>query len=80
MSHTQMLALSWQLTTSSTGFNTGELFVPPANFKRPIVMLGPLNDIAMEKLARELPDEYEVAGGFLSFDTFLQYTFFLFFV
>ncbi|XP_054646524.1 tight junction protein ZO-3 isoform X1 [Dunckerocampus dactyliophorus] len=32
-----------------------------ANFKRPIVILGPLNDIAMEKLARELPDEYEVA-------------------
>uniref|UniRef100_A0A8D3D9K0 Tight junction protein 3 n=1 Tax=Scophthalmus maximus TaxID=52904 RepID=A0A8D3D9K0_SCOMX len=33
-----------------------------ANFKRPIVILGPLNDIAMEKLAREMPDEYEVAG------------------
>ncbi|XP_061894895.1 tight junction protein ZO-3 isoform X2 [Entelurus aequoreus] len=32
-----------------------------ANFKRPIVILGPLNDIAMEKLARELPEEYEVA-------------------
>uniref|UniRef100_A0AAQ5XHW4 Tight junction protein 3 n=1 Tax=Amphiprion ocellaris TaxID=80972 RepID=A0AAQ5XHW4_AMPOC len=30
-----------------------------ANFKRPIVILGPLNDIAMEKLAREMPDEYE---------------------
>ncbi|KAM4738955.1 tight junction protein ZO-3 isoform 2-T3 [Anableps anableps] len=32
-----------------------------ANFKRPIVILGPLNDIAMEKLAHEMPDEYEVA-------------------
>ncbi|KAK6320399.1 hypothetical protein J4Q44_G00095060 [Coregonus suidteri] len=32
-----------------------------ANFKRPIVILGPLNDVAMEKLAREMPDEYEVA-------------------
>ncbi|KAG7513760.1 tight junction protein ZO-3-like isoform X3 [Solea senegalensis] len=32
-----------------------------ANFKRPIVILGPLNDIAMEKLAREMSDEYEVA-------------------
>nr|XP_061790224.1 tight junction protein ZO-3-like [Nerophis lumbriciformis] len=32
-----------------------------ANFKRPIVILGPLNDIAMEKLAKEMPDEYEVA-------------------
>ncbi|KAG7488062.1 hypothetical protein MATL_G00029290 [Megalops atlanticus] len=33
-----------------------------AGFKRPIVILGPLNDIAMEKLAREMPDEFEVAG------------------
>ncbi|KAK2835747.1 hypothetical protein Q5P01_016231 [Channa striata] len=32
-----------------------------ANFKRPIVILGPLNDIAMEKLATEMPDKYEVA-------------------
>uniref|UniRef100_A0A8C8I004 Tight junction protein 3 n=1 Tax=Oncorhynchus tshawytscha TaxID=74940 RepID=A0A8C8I004_ONCTS len=32
-----------------------------ANFKRPIVIMGPLNDVAMEKLAREMPDEYEVA-------------------
>ncbi|XP_017262732.1 tight junction protein ZO-3 isoform X2 [Kryptolebias marmoratus] len=32
-----------------------------ANFKRPIVILGPLNDIAMAKLAREMPDDYEVA-------------------
>uniref|UniRef100_A0A8C9Z0W0 Tight junction protein 3 n=1 Tax=Sander lucioperca TaxID=283035 RepID=A0A8C9Z0W0_SANLU len=32
-----------------------------ANFKRPIVIMGPLNDIAMEKLVREMPDEYEVA-------------------
>ncbi|XP_054908318.1 tight junction protein ZO-3 isoform X1 [Poeciliopsis prolifica] len=32
-----------------------------ANFKRPIVILGPLNDIAMEKLVHEMPDEYEVA-------------------
>ncbi|KAJ3599226.1 hypothetical protein NHX12_033189, partial [Muraenolepis orangiensis] len=32
-----------------------------ANFKRPIVILGPLNDIAMEKLAKDLPEDYEVA-------------------
>ncbi|KAJ7993104.1 hypothetical protein DPEC_G00268960 [Dallia pectoralis] len=32
-----------------------------ANFKRPIVILGPLNDVAMQKLADEIPDEYEVA-------------------
>lgn len=34
--------------------------------------MGPLNDIAMEKLARELPDEYEVASECLVFDTFLR--------
>uniref|UniRef100_A0A672Z6H0 Tight junction protein ZO-3-like n=1 Tax=Sphaeramia orbicularis TaxID=375764 RepID=A0A672Z6H0_9TELE len=34
-----------------------------ANFKRPIVILGPLNDIAMQKLAKEMPDEYEVADS-----------------
>ncbi|XP_029904739.1 tight junction protein ZO-3 [Myripristis murdjan] len=33
-----------------------------ANFKRPIVILGPLNDIAMDKLVREMPDEYEIAA------------------
>lgn len=38
-----------------------------ANFKRPIVIMGPLNDIAMEKLAREMPDQYEVAGQCLFF-------------
>lgn len=43
------------------------MFVSPANFKRPIVIMGPLNDIAMEKLAREMPNEYEVAGRFLLF-------------
>lgn len=51
--------------TCGTGCNDPDLFVSAANFKRPIVILGPLNDIAMEKLAREMPDEYEVAGWFL---------------
>ncbi|XP_068600034.1 tight junction protein ZO-3 [Brachionichthys hirsutus] len=32
-----------------------------ANFQRPIVIMGPLNDIAMEKLTREMPEKYEVA-------------------
>uniref|UniRef100_A0A4W4HG19 Tight junction protein 3 n=1 Tax=Electrophorus electricus TaxID=8005 RepID=A0A4W4HG19_ELEEL len=32
-----------------------------ANFKRPIVIMGPLNDIANEKLAREMPSEFEIA-------------------
>ena len=33
-----------------------------ANFKRPIVILGPLNDVAMERLASDMPDNFEVAG------------------
>ncbi|XP_062868812.1 tight junction protein ZO-3 isoform X2 [Trichomycterus rosablanca] len=32
-----------------------------ANFKRPVVIMGPLNDIANEKLAKEMPNNYEVA-------------------
>ncbi|XP_046713350.1 tight junction protein ZO-3 isoform X2 [Silurus meridionalis] len=32
-----------------------------ANFKRPIVITGPLNDIANEKLAKEMPNDFEVA-------------------
>ncbi|XP_043391802.1 tight junction protein ZO-3 isoform X1 [Chelonia mydas] len=32
-----------------------------ANFKRPVVILGPISDIAMEKLSAELPDEFEIA-------------------
>uniref|UniRef100_A0A7N6B3Q2 Tight junction protein 3 n=1 Tax=Anabas testudineus TaxID=64144 RepID=A0A7N6B3Q2_ANATE len=43
-----------------------------ANFKRPIVILGPLNDIAMEKLASEMPNEYEVAGWFPSTSTVIK--------
>ncbi|KAL4658904.1 tight junction protein ZO-3-like [Arapaima gigas] len=33
-----------------------------ASFKRPVVILGPLNDVAMEKLAREMPDRFQVAA------------------
>ena len=40
------------------------IIMSSANFKRPIVILGPLNDIAMEKLAKEMPDDYEVAGWY----------------
>ncbi|NXL65669.1 ZO3 protein, partial [Chordeiles acutipennis] len=32
-----------------------------ANFKRPVVILGPIADIAMQKLSTELPDLFEVA-------------------
>uniref|UniRef100_A0A8C8RPU4 Tight junction protein 3 n=1 Tax=Pelusios castaneus TaxID=367368 RepID=A0A8C8RPU4_9SAUR len=32
-----------------------------ASFRRPVVILGPISDIAMEKLSTELPDQFEVA-------------------
>uniref|UniRef100_A0A7M4F201 Tight junction protein 3 n=1 Tax=Crocodylus porosus TaxID=8502 RepID=A0A7M4F201_CROPO len=32
-----------------------------ASFKRPVVILGPIADIAMEKLAAEMPNEFEIA-------------------
>nr|XP_034974005.1 tight junction protein ZO-3 isoform X2 [Zootoca vivipara] len=32
-----------------------------ATFKRPIVILGPIADIAMQKLSTELPDQFEIA-------------------
>ncbi|KAL8177812.1 UNVERIFIED_CONTAM: Tight junction protein ZO-3, partial [Gekko kuhli] len=32
-----------------------------ATFKRPVVILGPIADIAMQKLSAELPDQFEVA-------------------
>lgn len=32
-----------------------------ASFRRPVVILGPISDIAMEKLSTELPDQFEMA-------------------
>uniref|UniRef100_A0A670K5R5 Tight junction protein 3 n=1 Tax=Podarcis muralis TaxID=64176 RepID=A0A670K5R5_PODMU len=32
-----------------------------ATFKRPVVILGPIADIAMQKLSTELPDQFEIA-------------------
>ncbi|XP_042334855.1 tight junction protein ZO-3 isoform X2 [Sceloporus undulatus] len=32
-----------------------------ATFKRPVVILGPIADIAMQKLCTEMPDEFEIA-------------------
>lgn len=34
----------------------------PASFKRPVVILGPVADIAMKKLTTEMPEEFEIAG------------------
>ena len=35
---------------------------PSASFKRPVVILGPVADIAMQKLTAEMPDQFEIAG------------------
>lgn len=35
--------------------------LPTASFKRPVVILGPIADIAMQKLSAELPDLFEIA-------------------
>lgn len=34
---------------------------PTASFKRPVVILGPIADIAVQKLSRELPELFEIA-------------------
>lgn len=35
--------------------------LPTASFKRPVVILGPIADIAMKKLSTELPELFETA-------------------
>lgn len=42
-------------------------FVPsrsPAGFLRPVVIFGPIADVAREKLGREVPDLFELASEF----------------
>lgn len=34
---------------------------PTASFKRPVVILGPIADIAVQKLSREMPKLFEIA-------------------
>ncbi|KAL7992983.1 hypothetical protein Chor_017239 [Crotalus horridus] len=38
------------------------VFSHAATFKRPIVILGPIADIAMQKLSTEMPDQFQIAG------------------
>ena len=38
--------------------------VLPAGFLRPVVIFGPIADVAREKLAREEPDIFELASTF----------------
>lgn len=40
----------------------GLFFLISAGFKRPIVLFGPIADIALEKLANELPDLFQTAS------------------
>nr|XP_035971964.1 tight junction protein ZO-3 isoform X3 [Halichoerus grypus] len=40
-----------------------------ASFKRPVVILGPVADIAMQKLTAELPDQFEIADSVLRTDS-----------
>uniref|UniRef100_A0A8D0ND92 Tight junction protein ZO-3 n=1 Tax=Sus scrofa TaxID=9823 RepID=A0A8D0ND92_PIG len=40
-----------------------------ASFKRPVVILGPVADIAMQKLTAEMPDEFEIAESVLRTDS-----------
>ncbi|KAF6307288.1 tight junction protein 3 [Rhinolophus ferrumequinum] len=40
-----------------------------ANFKRPVVILGPVADIAMQKLSAEMPDQFEIAESVLRNDS-----------
>lgn len=77
-------AVSWSHLVSQLSHARIPVFqisvcLPTANFKRPIVIMGPLNDIAMEKLAREMPDQYEAAGRCLLLKLHLHYFWFEFF-
>ncbi|NXD87546.1 ZO3 protein, partial [Halcyon senegalensis] len=38
-----------------------KVILKEASFKRPVVILGPIADIAMQKLSTELPEEFEIA-------------------
>ncbi|XP_029421235.1 tight junction protein ZO-3 isoform X2 [Nannospalax galili] len=40
-----------------------------ASFKRPVVILGPVADIAMQKLAMEMPDQFEIAESMFRTET-----------
>lgn len=40
-------------------------FFSPAGFLRPVVIFGPIADVAREKLSREEPDIFELASMFV---------------
>ncbi|MBV95684.1 Tight junction protein ZO-3, partial [Eschrichtius robustus] len=43
------------------GIQEGDEILQVTSFKRPVVILGPVADIAMQKLTAEMPDEFEIA-------------------
>ena len=47
---------------AANGTSTVAVSAPSASFKRPVVILGPVADIAMQKLTAEMPDQFEIAG------------------
>lgn len=50
-------------------------FLISAGFKRPVVLFGPIADIALEKLANDLPDLFQTASKSVS-DTFSSLNFY----
>ncbi|XP_069505527.1 tight junction protein ZO-3 isoform X2 [Ambystoma mexicanum] len=49
------------LTTKANYPPYEKVVLREASFKRPIVILGPITDIAMQKLDAEMPEEFEIA-------------------
>ncbi|KAM8961818.1 tight junction protein 2 isoform 2-T2 [Pelodytes ibericus] len=50
------------ISAVSTRFPSYErVMLREAGFKRPVVVFGPIADVAMEKLANEMPDQYQIA-------------------
>ncbi|XP_063769980.1 tight junction protein ZO-2 isoform X1 [Pseudophryne corroboree] len=53
-----LTSMSW----ISTKFPSYErVLLREAGFKRPVVVFGPISDVAMEKLANDMPDLYQIA-------------------
>lgn len=64
--HLVMLSLAYKILLRIFS-SQGDVFLWPflfisAGFKRPVVLFGPIADIALEKLANELPDLFQTAS------------------
>lgn len=49
---------------TSSRFSFSPSFLSQAGFLRPVVIFGPIADVAREKLAREGPDLFELASTY----------------